>query len=160
MKHIPRILNCAAVKVFAVLETATPPVSRPMVSQIAVCRRSASPLFAVFYCDAQWQTLHSELFDSMDHAIGHAQQDYPELTGKWLSPQAAVILRESEKQSLYCAFCGETFTHTSKLVTGEHASICHHCLSELYLQHHRQGQFAPYQDKTDVARDRALPSVQ
>lgn len=144
MEHIPRILNCAAVKVFAVLETATQPVSRPMVTQVAVCRRSAPPLFAVFGCDNHWQTLYSELFDSIDRAIDYAEHIYPGLADRWLSPQAAVTLRKSEEKYLSCAFCGHHFSQAEQFFLGTFACICPRCVDEFYHQVHKKDRFVRY----------------
>jgi hypothetical protein len=100
MTHIPRILNCAAVKVLAVLDddhltdhadtdvAANP--SRNDVTQLAICQRKGDSRFQFYCCDKDWRTVSTEYFDSLDLATTYAEQQYPGVNEQWITPAVAV----------------------------------------------------------------------
>lgn len=141
MNHIPRILNCAAVRLFATLErvdpsrpTGTKSISRPRdsVSQLAICQRHGAEGYEVYYCDSTWNTLDDKHFDNLDAALTQAGKEYPEIIGKWIEPIVAAKLAESGGWELCCAFCGKKYSNLESLTIGDHAAICNECIARLH----------------------------
>lgn len=99
MSHIPRILNCAAVKVLAVLnETQITKQSnsevellQPLndVTQLAICQKKGESRYQMYFCNDDWTTLSTEYFDSLETARRYAEAKYPGIGSHWITPALA-----------------------------------------------------------------------
>lgn len=142
MRHIPRILNCAAVKLFSVLSTVS--VQKPAdkceqalyrsddITQLAICQKNEGAEFALFYCDDDWKTLRSRYFDTLDEAVRNADAEFPRVSVTWLTPQEAAKRQEKHAMIPRCAFCGTTFSGYEKLIAGDGSSICYGCIDDYH----------------------------
>jgi len=138
MKHIPRILNCAAVKLIAVLDILSEQQSTGIdnqgtqhpdeIAQLAICQKSEGKGVALFYCDDDWKTLRSRYFDTLDEAVRNANVEYSAVSVTWLTPQEAARRQGKYAMDPHCAFCGKAFSGYEKLIAGDGSYICHGCV--------------------------------
>lgn len=145
MKHIPRILNSAVVRLFAVLDHTVPAPSNPLkppeqnpleITQLAICQRFDQGDYALFYCDSTWRALRQQSSTTLDEAIQIADRDYPGSALLWLDPIVVSRLPHEAGESPHCAFCNTAASAIVDLIAGKHACICHDCIDRLYHQYH------------------------
>lgn len=142
MRHIPRILNCTAVKMFAALDGGEmSELDRILnqaahrachVTQLAICQKREGMGVALYYCDDDWKTLRTRYFDGIDEAVRNAEVEYPGISVKWLKPQEAARHQGKYAVEPRCAFCGKTFSGYEKLVAGDGAYICYGCIDDYH----------------------------
>lgn len=138
MRHIPRVLNCTTVKLFAALDDGEKPQPNRLlnqaahracnVTQLAICQKREEVGFALYHCDDDWKTLRTRYFDSIDEAVRNAEVEYPGVSVKWLKPQEAARRQGKYALDPHCAFCGKTFSGYEKLIAGDGSYICHGCI--------------------------------
>lgn len=141
MVNIPRILNCAAVKLFAVLDDPRQQyqqraikIEPARIAQLAICQAKGDRRVSMFCCDANWKTLHTEYFDSIENAINRAETIYPGSYERWISPSEAANKRHQIGNDRRCSFCGEIGLTPSNCIAGDDASICYDCIQRFYPQ--------------------------
>lgn len=108
-------------------------------TRLVICQSSEGHGFRLLFCNDDWVSLGSNLFESLEHAKTSAEECYPESSLTWID---ALITEEDAAKHLEelwgphrCVFCGKSpldFKDNPRFIEKNGRAICADCVMTCY----------------------------